>query len=114
MIDDDNNINNNITITVAATTTSIMMMTKMTTMTMKEEEEERSGGCQAAIAAPITPAATAPRAIDQAQAEQPTPPKVDAPKVELGVDLLGLDFDPKMQISAPADTVNAVDQLDLL
>merc|ERR1719469_309595 len=85
----------------------------------QEEEEEGSGGCQAAVAspitpvaAPITPAGTAPHAIPLEQVEQATPPKVEAPKEV--VDLLGLDFDPKVKTSAPADTADALIPLDLL
>jgi len=78
------------------------------------QEEETHADCQTAIAAPITPAGSAPHANGLAQSKESTPPKVDAPKEELGVDLLGLDFDPKVKASAPAGTDDVVEPLDLL
>merc|ERR550525_1343918 len=73
--------------------------------------EVERGGCQPAAPAPVTPAGTAPRGNDAAEVEQATPPKVDAPKEELGVDLLGLDFDPKIATSTPANAADAEDCL---
>merc|ERR1711920_363203 len=68
-------------------------------------------------APPITPVGTAPRVEASAEsAEQSTPPKTEAPKSDIGVDLLGLDSEPRNEkLLASVDVgIEGVKPLDLL